>query len=198
MIVTRVYVGICYGRVYCDRMKIHMKRKLFFILFLLIVPFAGCHRVLSLPTYPEYWGEPSNGIKCAITVEKNSWQRGKTALVTVVLDNISERGSVLKTIPAFTLDNEKLWCPVDITGAKHTLPPNAYSTISIGQATTMWTSIDISSLKWDLSSSSIWPEKSFYSLVSPGKHTLRLDIEVIGDGISGWIYSNEVEIEITG
>ena len=102
----------------------------------------------------------------------------------------------LRTIPAFRLNQSQYWCPADIGGADHTLPANARSTISLEKGASMNTRIDVSKLGWDRGISSIWPAQNLFSLVPPGRYSLRLDFEVVEGGGPEWIRSNEVEVAI--
>jgi hypothetical protein len=142
------------------------------------------------------WGEPSNGIRCAIIVEKPFWANGEPVMVSVIIENISEGKVSLKTIPAFMLNEMQYWCPVDIVGEDHRLPANARSVISLEKGAQINSRIDISKLGWDRGISSIWPSQDLYSLVPTGKYKLCLNIEVVESVETQWIRSKEVEVEI--
>ena len=176
----------------------NLKRRIFFVLLVIILPFTGCYREIDHPTYPDIWGKPSKGIRSAITVEQLSWKYGDHAWVTVVLDNVSGGDIGYRTIPSFTLDNQKYNCPVNITGDNFTLSVNERAVISLEQGSTVFTKIDVASLKWGMSFAAVWPDKAFYTLVPPGKHTLRLEIEILDESLHEWVYSNEIDIEISG
>ena len=153
----------------------------------------------------ERWGETSNGIRCSIATEKTIWANGDPAIVSVILENVSDGKVDLETIPAFNLSNMQYWCPVNITGDDHSLPANARSTIFLEKGDQTNSKIDISKLGWDQGISSIWPSKDLYSVVPIGKYTLRLDIEILvptsngsADGSkSQWVRSNELILEIS-
>jgi len=143
------------------------------------------------------WGEPSNGLRCSIDTTETRWSKGNPVLVSVTVENASGSKVDLRTIPAFTLNESQYWCPVDIRGEEHTLPANARSIISLEKGASMNTRIDISKLGWDRGISSIWPAQNLFSLVPPGRYSLRLDIEVVNGGGSKWIHSNQVELTIS-
>ena len=142
------------------------------------------------------WGQPSNGLRCSIALEKTRWSKGDPIPVSVLVENVSESRVDLKTIPAFILNEMQYWCPVDIVGENHTLPANARSIISLQPGTTTNSIVDISKLGWDRGISSIWPAQDLYSLVPPGFYKLRLDIEIVDGDNPGWIHSNEIKITI--
>ena len=135
-------------------------------------------------------------IKCSIALEEKCWSKGDPALVSVVVENVSEGKVNLKTIPSFTLNEMQFYCPTDIVRGEYALPPNAHSIISLERGALINSRIDISKLKWGMGVSSIWPDHSFYSLVPPGRYKLRMDIEVVDGGLPEWIRSNEIEVDI--
>ncbi len=142
------------------------------------------------------WGEPANGLRCSISVDKTIWANGEPVIVSVIVENISESKVGLKTIPAFTLNDMDYWCPVDIVSEDHNLPANARSIISLEKGAQINSKIDISKLGWDRGISSIWPAHNLYSLVPVGKYKLRLNIEVVDGSEPQWIHSKEFAIEI--
>lgn len=142
------------------------------------------------------WGEPSNGIRCSISIEKTTWSSSGPAIVSAVIENVTESKVELKTIPAFTLNEMQYWCPVNIAGDDYDLSANERSIISLEKGNQINTSIDISKLGWDQGISSIWPSKDFYSIVPNGRYRLRLDIEIVDNNKQQWVRSNEVSVEI--
>jgi hypothetical protein len=170
------------------------------ILFLIWLCFImGCQneRESITQSSSRTWSQPSNGLRCSINVEKTRWSKGDSVLVSFIVENVSRSKVDLKTIPAFTLDETRYWCPIDIVGKDHTLPANARSTICLEKGTSINSTINISRLGWDRCISSVWPAQHLYSLVPPGQYKLRLDIEVIDVDEPKWIRSNEVEVFIT-
>jgi len=160
-----------------------MKGKITFLLLLLPGFLLGCQTERESITQGRSWGEPSNGLRCSIDVEKTRWSKGDPALVSVIIENVSGSKVNLKTISTFTLNEMQFVCPVDIERGGQALPPNARSTISLEKDALMNLRIDISKLKWGMGVSSIWPDHSFYSLVPPGRYKLRMDIEVVDGGL---------------
>ena len=143
------------------------------------------------------WGEPSNGVRCSITVESKHWSNGGPAIVFVTVENVSEDKVDLKTIPAFTLNEMQYWCPVNIAGDDYSLPANARSNISLEKGAQINSVIDISKLGWDLGNSSIWPSRNLYSIVPAGKYRLCLDVEIVDGSEPQWIRSNETGVELS-
>jgi hypothetical protein len=187
-----------------------MKGRILLIPLLLSGFLLGCQPDREAIFQGRIWGETSNGLRCSIAIEEIKWPKGSPALVSVIIENVSESKVNLETIPAFKLNENKLetipafklnenkieyWCPVDIAEEGHALPPNARSIISLEKASFMDLRMDLSKLKWGMSLSAIWPENSFY-LVSPGRYKLSMDIEIVGGGLPEWIRSNEVEVSI--
>jgi hypothetical protein len=175
-----------------------MKGKITLLLLLLPGFFLGCQTERESITHGRSWGEPSNGLRCSVDVEKTRWSKGDPALVSVIIENVSGSKVNLRTIPTFTLNEMQFVCPVDIVRGEYALPPNARSTISLEKDALMNLRIDISKLKWGTGVSSIWPDHSFYSLVPPGRYKLRMDVEVVDGGLPEWIRSNEIEVDIGG
>ncbi len=173
-----------------------MKGKISFLLLLSLGFLLGCQTERESITQGRSWGEPSNGLRCSIDVEKTRWSKGDPALVSVIIENVSGSKVNLKTITIFTLNEMQFVCPVDIEKGEQALPPNARSTISLEKDALMNLRIDISKLKWGMGVSSIWPDHSFYSLVPPGRYKLRMDIEIVDGGLPEWIRSNEFEVAI--
>jgi hypothetical protein len=174
-----------------------MKGRILLIPLLLSGFLLGCQPDREAIFQGRIWGETSNGLRCSIAIEEIKWPKGSPALVSVIIENVSESKVNLETIPAFKLNENKIeyWCPVDIAGEGHALPPNARSIISLEKAAFMDLRIDLSKLKWGMSLSAIWPENSFYP-ISPGRYKLSMDIEIVGGGLPEWIRSNEVEVSI--
>jgi hypothetical protein len=135
-------------------------------------------------------------IKCSIALEEKCWSKGNPALVSVIIENVSEGKVNLKTIPLFTLNEMQFYCPTDIVRGEYALPPDAHSIISLERGALINSRIDISKLKWGMGPAATWPNNSFYNIVSPGQYKLRLDIEVVDRGMPKWIHSNEVEVTI--
>jgi len=117
-------------------------------------------------------------------------------MVSVIIENVSESKVDLKTIPLFALNEMQFLCPVDIVRGEYELPSNARSIISLDEDALIDERIDISKLKWGMGPSATWPDSSFY-LVPPRRYKLRLDIEVVGNGLPEWIRSNEIEVDIS-
>jgi hypothetical protein len=186
-----------------------MKGKISFLVLLLLVFILGCQTERESITYQgRSWGEPSNGLRCSIAVEETSWSKVGPALVSVIIENVSEGKVNLKTIPSFTLKEDSMflsytllnelqfYCPVDIVRGEYALPPNARSTISLDRGALINARIDVSKLKWGMGSAATWPDNSFY-LVSPRRYKLRMDIEIVDGGLPKWIRSNEIEVDIS-
>lgn len=134
-----------------------------------------------------------NIIKCSIVLSKTSFFKDDSIPVTVKIENVSDRKIDLKIIPSFVLGG--LWAPVNIKEGQ-TLHANTKMTISLEKGDSISSKIDIVKLGWDQVTSSIWPTKNFYSLVSPGKYKLFLDVEIDDKSGNSRIRSNEVEITI--
>ncbi len=62
----------------------------------------------------------------------------------------------------------------------------------------MSASMDLARHGWERRSSSWWPVRDFDSVVSPGKYSLRLEIQFGPGTAPEWIRSNQVEIETGG
>lgn len=173
-----------------------MKGKISFLALLLLVLILGCQTERESITQSRTWGEPSNGLRCSIAVEETCWSRGGHALVSVIIENVSEGKVDLKTIPLFTLNEMQFLCPVDIARGEYELPPNARSIINLDRDALIDARIDVSKLKWGTGPSATWADNSFY-LVTPGRYKLRMDIEVVDSGLTEWIRSNEIEVDIS-
>jgi hypothetical protein len=173
-----------------------VKGKISFLVLLLLVSILGCQTERESSTQSRTWGEPSNGLRCSIAVEETRWSQGGPALVSVIIENVSDSKVDLKTIPSFTLNEMQFLCPVDIARGEYELPPNARSIINLDRDALIDARIDVSKLKWGMGLSATWPDNSFY-LVTPGRYKLRMDIEVVGSGLPKWIHSNEIEIDIS-
>jgi len=174
-----------------------MKGKLLFLLLLLPGLLSGCQTERESITQGRSWGEPSNGLRCSIAVKETRWSQENPAVVSVIIENVSESKVNLKTIPSFTLtfDERQYCCPVDIARGEYALPPNARSTISLDRGAIIKTELDVSKLKWGMGLAATWPDSSLY-FVSPGRYKLCLDIEIVDGGLPEWIRSNEVEVDI--
>ena len=170
---------------------------LLLLLFFELIPGCQTKDESNTQDSSKRWGEPSNGIRCSITVESKHWSNGGPAIVSVTVENISEGKVELETIPAFTLNEMQYWCPVNIAGDDYSLPANACSNISLEKGAQINSVIDISKFGWDLGISSIWPSKNLYSIVQAGKYKLRLDVEIVYGSEPQWIRSNEISIEIS-
>jgi len=166
------------------------------LVLLLFVFILGCQTEHEPSTQSRTWGEPSNGLRCSIAVEETRWSQGGPALVSVIIENVSEGKVDLKTIPLFTLNEMQFLCPEDIARGEYELPSNARSIINLDRDALIDARIDVSKLKWGMGPSATWPDNSFY-LVTPGRYKLRMDIEVVGSGLPEWIHSNEIEIDIS-
>jgi len=173
-----------------------MKGKISFFVLLLLVFILGCQTERESVTQSRTWGETSNGLRCSIAVEETCWSQGGPAIVSVIIENVSEGKVDLKTIPLFTLNEMQFLCPVDIVRGEYELPSNARSIINLGRDALIDARIDVSKLKWGMGPSATWPDNSFY-LVPPGRYKLRMDIEVAGGGLPEWIRSNEIEVDIS-
>jgi hypothetical protein len=173
-----------------------MKGKISFLLLLLLVFILGCQTERESITQGRSWGEQSNGLRCSIAVEETRWPQGGPAIVSVIIENVSESEVNLKTIPSFTLNEMQFLCPVDIARGEYELPFNARSIINLDRDALMNLRIDISKLKWGAGLSATWPDSSFY-IVPPGLYKLRTDIEIVDGGLPEWIRSNEVEVDIS-
>jgi hypothetical protein len=173
-----------------------MKGKISFLVLLLLVFILGCQTERESSTQNRTWGEPSNGLRCSIAVEETRWSKEGPALVSVIIENVSEGKVDLETIPSFTLNEMQFLCPVDIVRGEYELPPNARSIINLDSNALIDARIDVSNLKWGVGFSATWPDNSFY-IVTPGRYKLRMDIEVVSSGLPEWIRSNEIEIDIS-
>jgi len=174
-----------------------MKGKISFLLLLLLAFILGCQTERESITQGRSWGEPSNGLRCSIDVEKTRWSKGDPALVSVIIENVSGGKVNLKTIPTFTLDEMEFICPVDIVRGERALPPNVRSIISLDRDALINSRIDVSKLGWGMGVSSIWPDHNLYSIIPSGRYKLRMDIEVVDSGLPKWIRSNEIEVDIS-
>jgi len=172
-----------------------MKVKLLFLLLLLPGLLLGCQTERESITQGRSWGEPSNGLRCSIAVEETRWSQGGTALVSVIIENVSGNKVNLKTIPSVTLNEMQFLCPVDIARGEYALPSNARSVISLDRDDLINSRIDLSKLKWGMGLAATWPDNSFY-IISPGQYKLRMDIEVVSGGLPEWIRSNEIDVYV--
>lgn len=178
-------------------MNISLVAKTSLLLLLALMVISGCQaRQESIPG-GKNWGEPSNGLRCSIDLEKTQWTRGNPVLVSVIVENVSGSHINLTTIPAFTLNGDRYWCPVDIFKEGYALPPNGRSTVYLEKGAAVNKTIDISRVKWGNTFAATWPDEDFYSLLPSGQYKLGMDIEIVGNGLSAWIRSNEVNINIS-
>lgn len=171
----------------------------------LLVPFlalpfflVGCHmkHTSAAEGAAPAWGKETEGLRCAIRPVSNRWQQGTPAIVSVLLENCSDKKVEFHTIPSFDL-SDSYWCPVDLTTKGRSLDANARSTISLEKGATLELKFDLSQLGWDESVSSAWPEENLYSEVPAGAYKLRLDIQLTAGERPKWLRSNEVPVTIT-
>lgn len=146
------------------------------------------------------WGEVSNGLRCSIEVDKHTLTTSaETSLqVSIAIQNVSGSKIEFETIPSFSLDilnNGEFWGPVDIL-RERPLPMNGRCDISLETGQTLMRIVDITQIGWDLSSSSIWPQKYLYDHITPGNYDLGLEIHITDQNVPEWIRSNEIEIRV--
>jgi hypothetical protein len=161
---------------------------------------AGCQaRGGDFPEDPTpVWGEVSNGVKASLAMRDSRIHTGQPIEVLMLLENAAPETAALSTIPAFILDESAYWCPVDIVHEGAALPANTRVTLSLDPHATSTYRFDISALTCGASYSSIWPDAELRSILTPGMHALRLDLEVTGGREGDRIRSNEAAFEWTG
>lgn len=166
-----------------------------YLVILLSLVFAGCGNERKVTGEETIKTEESQfrDIKCSIIVNKTSFFKNDVIPVTVKIENASNGKVEIGTIPAFVLAG--LWAPVDIKVGQ-ALPANTKMTLSLEKGETLSSNIDISKLGWDQSTSSIWPARNLFSIVSSGKYKLFLDLEINVDNGLYRVRSNEVEVSI--
>jgi hypothetical protein len=140
------------------------------------------------------WGKQAEGLRCALAVPNLRWQKGAPAIVTVTLENRSDRKIEVKSIPAFELGD--YWCPVDLRKDGHPLRANERCALALAPGASLTARYDLSQLGWDNTVSSAWPADSLYTLVSEGKYRLNLDIELTGGKEPKHVESNVMDVRI--
>jgi hypothetical protein len=140
------------------------------------------------------WGKEVDGLRCSLTVPANRWQEGSPVVVTVTLQNRSDRKRELDSIPSFELDG--YWCPVNLMKNGHSLGANERCRVVLPKSGSLTARYDLSQIGWDAAGSSSWPAGALFTLVPTGKYQLHMDIEVPDRNQAKHIRSNAVEIRV--
>ena len=167
----------------------------------------GIHQAAS-----RVWGRPACGVRASIAVEKTRVSKGSPFVVSVMIENTSDKKIDLKVIPAFKLGNSartasesavtfgEYWCPVNLeeknAASKTGMILGSPSHLAMEKGTSIDASMDLARHGWDKITSSWWPALGFDKVVGSGRYRLRLDIQVNGSAEPQWIRSNEIEITI--
>ncbi len=176
-----------------------MKKLIVILLPIFLYVGTGCQgKDLSTPNEStEMWGNSSHGMRISIEIREPRFKIGQSAFAIIIIENVTNQKINYSSIPAFTFNNLQYWCPVDIVNEDSSLPVNTHVKLSLDENAFMKTRADLSKLKCEQGSSSMWPENTLYSILPIGKYILRLDIEVVDGGDNNWIRSNEVNVEIS-
>ncbi len=136
----------------------------------------------------------SVSVECAISTSDLVWTLGKASPKISV--EARPRG-VSSAMPALYLiassrkgatSRQEYWAPFDFTTGSSTAAWQDLST-----ASRITTNLNPAELLWAQTKSSVWPSKSLSDIVSAGRYTLRLEVEV-KDGKA--FSSNPIEITI--
>jgi hypothetical protein len=169
------------------------------LVFLALVS-AGC-RALPGDT-PEgatpVWGDLSDGIRISLAMRDDRLRTGDPVEIRLLVENTAPGTASLQTIPAFSIDHSAYWCPVDIVREGSPLPANGRVNLSLDPHAAASFQFDVSELKCGPGHSSIWPDADLPSILTPGEHSLRLEIEIAGGKQAAWIRSNEIVFDWAG
>ena len=157
------------------------------------------------------WEQPqSSDIRCVLEVDNRSWQPGKPAVVSVQLENLTDRDLEFNAIPEFDLSPtssgifptpgvDEYWAPTDIVESKPIktrsvgisgLQPVPIK-LRLAKRSVTVLQVDATRTHWQRTISSNWPDLSLYG-VERGAYLLRLGLEVNGQPVR----SNGVKIVI--
>jgi hypothetical protein len=147
----------------------------------------------------------ANQIKCSVTVEGDSWSRGKPAYALIQLENVS--GKDIKFWAGYYFYFNSLassgygrrgdgyWSPAGVVtkdgqlvlvahDLSKTLPPGRTSgrfpneAVSLKKGESKQIKVDLTRLLWQDGISSYWPDGEFFDVIPKGRYWLELEMVV--------------------
>jgi len=78
------------------------------------------------------WGEIAQGVRCSISTSSTQWSKKSSAMITIIIENVTSQQKDFTVTTAFNLGLLKYWSPVKLAKESELLPPNTSFDLSIG------------------------------------------------------------------
>ena len=150
-------------------------------------------------------------VLCVLAVDRPLWQPGKPALISVRLENLTERDLEFEAVPVFNLSRrDNYWPPPPTDTDDYSAPTNIVENkpietrkigidgmepvpvkVRVAKNSVSVFQVDAAATHWQRTISSNWPNSSL-SIVPSGPYSLRLEFTISGK----LVRSNRVKVVI--